>query len=115
MRHFLRPKGVLRHANPIATLPFGVPMPSLTGGLVTLSGISDSASPGGLRAAIATVAVAAITVAANRHSLATADAQVTSSRNFHRPSGPMGLDGNARFVTYLACNVACWLRARLRL
>ena len=106
MRHFLRPRGVQRHSDPIATLPFGVPMSSLTGGLVTLSGFSDCASSHGLRAAIAAIAVAAITVAANRHRLAAVGAQVASPRNFHRPSGPMGLDGNARFVTYLACNVA---------
>ena len=108
MRHFLHPV-------PIAALPFGMPMSSLTGGLVTPSGVSHGALTGGLRAALTAITVAAITAAANRHRLATAGAQVASSGNFHRPSGPMGLDGNARFVTYLACNVACWLRARLRL
>ena len=61
---------------------------------------------GGLGAALIAIAMTAITVAANRHRLAAAGAQVASSRNLHRPSGPMGLDGNARFVTYLACNVA---------
>ncbi len=114
MRHFLRPRGVQRHSAPIATLPFGVSMASLSAGLVTLPGVSYRALPGRVRAALAAIAVAAITVTANRHRLATTRAQVAPSRNAHGPSGPMGLDGNARFVTYSACNVACRLRARLR-
>ncbi len=114
MRHFLRAKGVSSHPYPIAVLPFGVPVLSLTGGLITPSGVSYSALTGRLRAAVTAIAVASITVAADRHRLATAGTQVASSRNLHRPSGPMGLEGNARFVTYSACNVACWLRARLR-
>ena len=99
MRHFLHPL-------PIAALPFGMPMSPRTGGLVTPSGVSHGTSTGGLGAALTAIAMTAITVAANRHRLAEAGAQVASSRNLHRPSGPMGLDGNARFVTYLACNVA---------
>ena len=99
MRHFLHPL-------PIAALPFGMPMSPRTGGLVTPSGVSHGTSTGGLGAAFIAIALTAITVAANRHRLAAAGAQVASSRNLHRPSGPMGLDGNARFVTYLACNVA---------
>ena len=40
MRHFLRAKGVSSHPYPIAVLPFGVPVLSLTGGLITPSGVS---------------------------------------------------------------------------
>ena len=107
MRHFLLPRTV-------ATLAFGVSVTSPQGGLVTLSGRVLLALARGLRTGVITVAVAAIAVAANHHRLAAPGAQVTSSRDLHGRTQAMGLDRNARFVTYSACNVARWRRARHR-
>lgn len=108
MRHFLL-------AGPIATLTFGVPMAARQTALVAVSGLPHAALSHRLRTGTITVAVAAITVAANHHRRAAPRAQVASSGKVHRFSGPMGLDGNVRFVKYSAGNVALRLRARYRL
>ena len=61
------------------------------------------------------VALAAVAVAANQYRGAAAGAQVASSGKVHWSPWPMGKDGDARFVTYLACSVASsqlWARHR---
>ena len=105
MRHFLC-------LGPIATLPIGMPMTAGQAALITLSGFLHTTFPRRLRTGSIAVSIAAVAVAAYHHRRAAACAQVASSGNLHRQTRPMVLDDNARFVTYSACNVACWLRAR---
>jgi hypothetical protein len=104
MRHFLL-------FAPIARLPFSMPMTAGQTALVALSGIPHATFARCLRTGVIAVAIASVAVTANHHRRAAASAQIASSGRFHRQVGPMDLDGNARFVTYFACNVASWLRA----
>jgi hypothetical protein len=84
MRHFLLPGSV-------TALAFGM-------GVTTAAAVLIAAtrSTGGLSACLVgtvrgAVAMATITVAANEHSCAASGAQVTSSREIHWPSRPMGI------------------------
>jgi hypothetical protein len=84
MRHFLLP-------GPVTALAFGV---GVTAAPAVL--IAATRSTGGLSACLVgtvrgAVALATITVAANEHRRATSGAQVTSSREIHWPSRPMGI------------------------
>jgi len=105
MRHFL-------HSCPVAALALSVGVPAPAAALVTLSSFSHTTFARGLRTSAIAVAIASIAVTADLHGPAASRAQVASPKKFHRQLGPMGLVDNARFVTYSACNVACWLRAR---
>lgn len=107
MRHFLLP-------GPVTALPFGVRVTTPQAGLIAVTGGTDGLVAHLVGTRRTAVAVATITVAANDDRSAATSAEVASSRKIHWHIWPMGLDGNARFVTYLACNVASWLRARLR-
>jgi hypothetical protein len=84
MRHFLLPGSV-------TALAFGVAVTTAAALL-----IAATRGAGGLLACLlgtvrGAVALAAVAVAANEHSPAAGGAQVTSSREIHWPSRPMGI------------------------
>lgn len=99
MRHFLL-------FLPIAALAFGVGMTASPRGLVAPTRSPDCVASCLIGTVGGAVTVASITRAANDNGCAAARAQVESSRNVHRLQGPMGGDGNTRFVKYSACSVA---------
>ena len=83
MRHFLLP-------GPVTTLSLRMGMTAAQAGLIAAAGRYQGAVAGLMGAGRSAVTVAAITVAANQHSLAATGAQVASSRKVHWQSGPMG-------------------------
>ena len=115
MRHFLRPKEVQSRSSPISLLTFGVGVTAAQAVLIAATGCPDRA-PARLSGTFGgAVALAAVAVAANQYRGAAAGAQVASSGKVHWSPWPMGNDGDARFVTYLACSVASsqlWARHR---
>ena len=99
MRHFLRP-------SPVTLLTFGVGVAAAQAVLIAATGGTDRASTRLAGTSGGAVALAAVAVAANQHGGAAACAQIASSGEVHWSPWPMGNDGDARFVTYLACRVA---------
>ena len=115
MRHFLRPKAVQSHSGPITLLTFGVGVTTAQTVLIAITGGPDRAAACQVGTSRGAVALATVAVAANEYGGAAAGAQIASSREVHGSPWPMGKDGDARFVTYLACSVASsqlWARHR---
>ena len=83
MRHYLL-------FGPVATLAFGVGMTTAPAGLVAASSGTNGASASLIGTRRGAVAMAAITVATDQYSGATAGAEVASSGEVHWQSGPMG-------------------------
>ncbi len=84
MRHFLLP-------GPVTTLAFGVGVTAAPALLIAATRSTRGLSACLVGTVRSAVALATITVAANEHRRATSGAQVTSSREIHWSSRPMGI------------------------
>lgn len=94
MRHFLL-------SGPVTTLAFGVGVTAAHAVLIAATRGTDRSPACLVGTPRGAVALAAITVAANEHGRAAADAQVASSGKVHWPTWPMGFTGDVRLCGIL--------------
>ena len=99
MRHFLL-------SSPVSTLAFGMGATATTRVLIATAGRPYGLATGLRGTSLSAVAVAAITIAADQHRGAAADAQVASSGDIHWHSGPMG-SRRRRALREILCRQRC--------
>jgi hypothetical protein len=99
MRHFLL-------SGPVSTLAFGMGATATMCVLIATAGRPYGLATGLRGASLSAVAVAAITMAADQHGGAAADAQVASSGDIHWHSRPMG-SRRRRALREILCRQRC--------
>lgn len=99
MRHFLL-------SGPVSTLAFGMGATTTMRVLIAMASRAHGLATCLQRASLSAVAVAAITIAADQHGGAAADAQVASSGDIHWHSGPMG-SRRRRALREILCRQRC--------
>lgn len=99
MRHFLL-------SGPVSTLAFGMGATATMRVLIATAGRPYGLATVLRRASLSAVAVAAITIAADQHRGAAANAQVASSGEIHWHSGPMG-SRRRRALREILCRQRC--------